>query len=143
MAIDDGAAVHERLGTAADEIANTSVGWFPSYTWQLVVFPFFAAMGLFILMFLWRQFTSTANRLCVLAALACLALAVGMDYFEGLENGYQWLINQTGWRLNVIQHFSKSAEEFLEMYAMTLLLISSIAHLVDQVRTIKLEFHKY
>ncbi len=142
MAIDDGTAVHERLGTAADTVAYKSVGWFPSYTWQLVIFPFFAGMGLFILMFLWRQFTSTANRMRVLAALACLALAVGMDFFEGLENGYQWLINQTGWRSNTIEHFSKSIEEFLEMFAMTLLLISFIAHLAGQVRNIKLEFHK-
>ena len=141
LAIDDGAAVHERLGTTADTVADQSVGWFPSYTWQLVVLPFFAAMGLFMLLFLWRQLGSMANRLRILAALGCLALAVGMDFFEGLENGYQWLVQQSGSRPQTIRHFSKSIEEFLEMFAMTLLLISFIAHLADQTRTIKLEFH--
>jgi len=140
MAVDDGAAIHERLGTAVDQKAGGSVAWFPSYTWQLVVLPLFAAMGLFILWFVWGQLPSTQNRLRLLAALSCLGLAVGLDFVEGLDNGYRWLAHQTGWRTNTIAHFSKSLEEFLEMFAMTLLLISFIAHLATISNRLTLHF---
>jgi len=131
MAIDDGAAIHERVGTAADKTAGSSIAWFPSYTWQLVVLPLFVVMGLFVLWFVWRQLPSIQNRLRLLIALSCLGLAVGLDFVEGLDNGYQWLSQQTGWRTTTIAHFSKSLEEFLEMFAMTLLLIIFMSHLAN------------
>jgi len=129
MAIDDGAAIHERLGTAADTVATGFVSWFPSYTWHLVVLPAFAAMGVFILVFIWRQLPNRENRIRLLAAIACLGLAVVLDFVEGLDDGYRWLSAHTGWPTNAIAHFSKSLEEFLEMLAITLLLVTCLAHL--------------
>lgn len=142
MAIDDGAAVHERLGTAADDVADKSVGWFPSYTWQLVVLPFFALMGLFILYFLWRQLPDPNSRIRLIAAMACLGLAVALDFVEGLENGYHWLTQQSGWRTQTIAHFSKSLEEFLEMFAMTLLLLNFVAHLSNLTQRLTFHFQR-
>jgi len=127
MAIDDGAAVHERVGTAFQEFGT--ITGFPSYTWQIVFGPVFAAMGVFIMYFLWRELPTWPERIRIAAALGCFALAVGLDFVEGLSDGYAGIIQQTGWAKPAIEHFSKSAEEFLEMLGMTLFLVAFVAHL--------------
>ena len=53
MAVDDGAEVHERLGTTLNE--STSLDFFPSYAWQVLFLPIFGALGLFTLVFLWNK----------------------------------------------------------------------------------------
>jgi hypothetical protein len=61
MAIDDGSSLHERLGTAIENIQDSGSGdsWaaalldvFPSYAWQVFLLPLFGALGLFMLFFL-------------------------------------------------------------------------------------------
>ncbi len=71
MAADDGAAIHERLGStfelmaksANTETGNTLLAYFPSYAWQIVVLPFYAAMGLFMLLFYIKHLKMTC--LCI------------------------------------------------------------------------------
>ena len=150
MAIDDGALLHERAGTVferllsgdADSGAATSLGsrWletFPSYAWQIVVGPFFVLLGLFCLVFLWRELAGRRARLLVVVALACFASAVGLDFVEGLEPDHPWNLytriteavdfgDYTEYRFgreafDTLRHFSKSIEEFLEMLGNTLL----------------------
>lgn len=138
MAVDDGALVHERLGTAAKEIfvtapsAQVSTGWitkvlglFPSYTWQIVLVPFFAISGLFVFFFLRSELKRKDLRRLVLVGLLCLIVAVGLDFIEGLSVPHSWNIQARmadayGLDLYTIQHFSKSLEEFIEMVGMTL-----------------------
>lgn len=127
MAVDDGAAVHERLGSAFKQ--NNDMGGFPSYAWQMLLLPFFAGMGVFILFFLWRELPRARDRWLVAAAIGCFATAVAMDFVEGMEDGYRWLIDSFGWRKTTIAHFSKSIEEFIEMLGMTLLLITFLSHI--------------
>ena len=131
MAMDDGAKIHERLGTWSKSFTATSsaVDAYPSYAWQLILGPFFAAMGLFLLVFLWIELTEPMHRLGIIAALACLTLAVGLDVLEGLEGGYGWLAQSSGLRLKMLEHFSRSLEECLEMLGMSLFLIVFLAHL--------------
>ena len=121
MVIDDGAMVHERIGSAFKQ-ANRDIE-LPSYTWQFVVAPLFIMMGVFMLGFLWKQGSSKVKRSWLLAALLCLALALVMDYVEGLDEGYRLLVEHLGWTEKTIAHFSKSIEEFLEMLGMSFLLI--------------------
>jgi hypothetical protein len=151
LAIDDGAFVHEIVGTWSDmALRTTAIGSrvlevFPSYRWQLVFMPVFACMGLFIFVFLLRQLRGWQPKATVLFALGCLATAVFIDFFEGLQpdhplNPYTAIAST--WHLDywtarsfgetpygTLLHLSKSFEECLEMFAMTLLLVVFLQHL--------------
>ena len=145
MAVDDGAKVHERLGTAfrisqsgaADGLGGAVLSAFPSYAWQVLFLPFFAALGAFTLVFLWVELDSRALRWLVVLAIACFAVAVGLDFVEGLDrehpwNLYRWIAERwaiepfTRERFGVsafraLRHFSKSIEESIEMLGNSLL----------------------
>ncbi len=158
MAADDGAAVHERIGSAFKDIQEaaaegqeaTTLGgrmleFFPSYPWQVVFLPVFGAMGLFILVFLWRELGDRLGRGLLVVALSCLALAIGLDFVEGLESDHPLnlytviantfdLDNFTQQRFDrppytALRHFSKSIEEVTEMFAMTLLWVAFLRYL--------------
>ncbi|MGB5721450.1 MAG: hypothetical protein WBM34_12225 [Woeseiaceae bacterium] len=153
MAIDDGAQFHERIGTSVktllhgeDYDSGTRVaGFFPSYAWQLVFLPIFAAFGLFILWFLNKELQSARDKMLVVAAIGLLVLAVVADFFEGLDidssfNLHGWI--KATWDLSEYQvrHYSKSIEEFMEMLAMTLLWVVLLRHLVRIAPRIELQF---
>lgn len=138
MAIDDGSMVHERIGSAVDEAVG--VGAFPSYAWQLVVAPAFAAMGMFMLYFLWKELPRPQERWLVVAAIGCFSLAVAMDFVEGLPDGYRWLIDNWGWRKSTTTHFSKSFEEFIEMLGMSILLVVFLGHLARSTGELVVRF---
>ena len=127
MVIDDGAMVHERIGSAFKK-ANQEVE-LPSYAWQFVMAPLFVLMGIFMAGFLWKLGGRQVKRGWLLAALACLGLAVAMDYVEGMDSGYSLLVEGLGWPEKTIAHFTKSIEEFLEMLGMTFLLILFLNYL--------------
>ena len=60
MAVDDGAQIHERLGTVFKktmEQAGNNLDFFPSYTWQIIFLPVFVGLGVFTYYFLWNQLT--------------------------------------------------------------------------------------
>lgn len=129
MAIDDGAKIHERIGTAVNEMAPSEELFdFPSYTWQLVFGPFFGAMGIFILLFLWREFRERKLRIWTIVGLSCFILATGLDFVEGLEEGYTWLVDTYSLNKRAVEHFSRALEEFLEMLGTTFFLISFLHH---------------
>lgn len=138
MCIDDGAMVHERIGTAVKN--STGIGRYPSYAWQYVLLPFFALMGVFMLWFLWREMPRTADRARVAAAIGLFVLAVAMDFVEGMDEGYRWLSAAAGWDAGTIRHFSKSLEEFLEMVGMSILLATFIGYLAAIVPRLEVRF---
>ena len=147
LSADDGAMIHERLGTLAEKAyksdkysySESLLGriqeLFPSYEWQLVALPFLVAAGLFMLFFLWREFNTRGERLLLFTAAACMALAVGLDFVEGLEfnhplNVAAWFGGTFDFTIHSVKHFSKSLEEFLEMVAMSVLLMLFLRHLI-------------
>jgi len=159
LAIDDGAMVHERLGTAAEAMAGEEtalsglLAMFPSYTWQVVVGPLLGALGLFMVLFLWHQVPD--YRSFLLVAMALVVVAVGLDFIEGLEDEHAWnlyaitaeryplddytrkVFGATG--LQTLQHFSRSIEEVLEIFANTLLwavLLIGLSHQAAEVRLV-------
>ncbi len=160
LAFDDGAHIHERVGTWFDEAGEASalgtwmLDMFPSYRWQIVFMPAFAFMGLFIFGFLLRELRGWRPKVVVLVAFACLATAVLMDFFEGLTpehalNPYTALTNM--WHLDywtarsfgenpydTLLHFSRSLEECLEMFAMTLLWLVFLQRLTQVADGIRL-----
>jgi len=156
MAVDDGAKVHERIGSTLGDVFEDSslVEVFPSYGWQLFVMPLFAVAGLLLLLFLWRELTDRRGRVLLLAALTCLTLAVGLDFIEGLDEEHSWNLHAQldrglGWDetteewfgksgFEAVVHFSKSVEEFLEMLANTLLWVAFLRHLTGMCAEIRL-----
>ncbi len=147
MSADDGAKIHERFGTmfkqsyGSGKYADSSglldqlQQLFPSYEWHLAALPLLVGAGLFMLFFLWREFHTRGERLTLFAAAACMALAVGLDFIEGLEdehawNAYVWVHNVFDLRGSFIRHFAKSLEEFLEMLAISLLLMLFLCNLI-------------
>jgi hypothetical protein len=150
MAVDDGALLHERAGTLFSQIhsedapggAITDVGSslldaFPSYAWQIVALPIFVVLGIFTSAFLWRELPARRMRITVAIAMFCFVIAVSLDFVEGLDEEHPWNLatllvdsvdfgDWTQYRFraepfDTVRHFSKSAEEFLEMLANTLL----------------------
>jgi hypothetical protein len=131
LAIDDGSKMHERVGTAfrtftkgedAAAWGDRLWGFFPSYAWQVILGPMFALMGLFLVLFLNRVLATRGQFALAMAAVALLAAAVGLDFVEGVEGGHQWIEEALGASPYKVRHYSKSLEETIEMFAMTLFL---------------------
>jgi hypothetical protein len=107
--------------------------------------PAFGLAGLLILVFLWRELGETGAFLGVLTALSCWVVAVGLDFFEGLDQAhpwtvYVWIINRfdlidftarhfDSLPFDTVRHFSMSLEEFLEMLGMTMFWTVFLRHL--------------
>ena len=150
MSADDAAEIHERLGSTFKELLQTGEqetstallvqvqGLFPSYDWQLVALPLLAGAGLFMMIFLLTEFRDRKSRVILFSAVSIMAIAVLLDFFEGLDEDHAW--NLHGWIQEsftlseyTVRHFSKSIEEFLEMCSISLLLMLFTAHLIDRV----------
>jgi hypothetical protein len=164
MAIDDGSSLHERLGQAFEDIQESGSGgsWgaavldiFPSYAWQVCLLPLFGALGIFTLVFLWRELSEPRSRALVAAAIGCLVVAVGLDFVEGLDPDHPWnvytrLSERFGLEgltteaydspYEVLRHFSKSIEESLETLAMTVLWIVLLRHWIRSAGDLRMRF---
>jgi len=159
MAADDGAEIHERLGSVFSEL-NSSSGrgspddlsvqlqsMFPSYEWQLVLLPLLAGAGLFMLIFLSRELRDRTGRVLLFLAAGFMTIAVGLDFIEGLEDFHPWNAQvwiREGFDLSkyTVRHFAKSLEEFLEMLAISLLLILFIRYFIQAVDSrLLVDFH--
>jgi len=153
MAVDDGVQLHETVGAVVDHFGDLT---FPSYAWQFVILPFFLALGLYILVFLWWVLERRSARLLVLAALGCFGIAVGLDFVEGLDRDHAW--NITAWladnielgdyteyrfrenAYDTLQHFAKSIEEFLEMLANTIFWYVFLGYLPEVFGELRVRF---
>ncbi len=153
MAMDDGAKFHERVGSSVRTLIHdanpgtdpTMIGFFPSYGWLLVFVPIFGAFGLFLLWFLNRELKSAVEKIKVVAAIGLLVIAVLVDFVEGLEpthalNLHASISGAFAWDFDIVRHYSKSLEEFLEMLAMTLLWVVFLRHLMTTTAEIRLRF---
>lgn len=143
LSADDGAAIHEHLGGGLKKtpVIGDLIGAYPSYSWHIVILPFFVAMGLFMLIFLWKELAHRNEKIGILAAFSCLALAVGQDFIEGTINEYDWFALTYNLEPYTILHFAKSLEESLEMLGMTIFLVVFLSHLMRNFRIITLKFH--
>lgn len=140
LSADDAAQIHERLGTAFDarrpELGFVSL--FPGYGWQLAVLPLLVLAGLLMVWFLWNELAMPYARILLLMAPGIMALAVGLDFIEGLEhehpwNFYTWLSERWQVSPKTIRHFAKVIEEFLEMLSISLLLMLFAQRLLQAV----------
>lgn len=164
MAVDDGAKVHERLGSAYEEAREEAVEEgadpglferFPSYAWQFVVLPVLGGSGLVALGFLWVVVGTASRRRMVAGALGCFLVAVGLDFVEGLERDHSWNLyglvareaafDELAFRwfdeptFEVLDHFSRSFEEAIEITGMALLWAVLAGHLAEAVEVLRLD----
>lgn len=144
MGIDDAIKFHERMGTAfktlisrsantsGPGILNSAHNAFPSYSWQMIFGPLFMAMGIFMLWFLWKEFSLRKYRFLFLAAIWLYILAVGLDFVEGLDGKFFEDVGIAGFFSTEdfrIRHMSKALEEFLEMLGTTIFLTVFLKYL--------------
>jgi len=133
LAVDDGNQIHERIGITLEMMAQgkevaSAPFQFPSYTWQLVYGPFLGTMGVFIFIFSWKNLKDRTLRLLLVFALGCYAVAVGLDFIQGLENGVKFFAEAFSLSLETFLHFMKVFEEFLETLGTTFFLICFLKH---------------
>jgi len=152
MAIDDGAQLHERIGTAA--AASSGLSAFPSFTWQPLFAPALGVLLLASAVFLWTQEPSVLTRLAIVVAIGLFGVAFLLDFFEGLPiahpaNIYTELVlrfdladftqAQFAQRpYDTLLHFSRALEETAEMLAGTLLWAVMLSHAGAVVATLQI-----
>lgn len=136
LSLDDGSRLHERVGawvaesySQTDSLAGAIVDANPSYTWHVVMGPFFALGGLFVLGFVMAQLADRRQRLLFGAGVACFVISQGMDFLEGMDAVVEGLRAALEVETYDVTHFAKSAEEFIEMLGQTLILVVFVRHL--------------
>jgi hypothetical protein len=148
LAADDGAKIHERVGPVARDLAARApagempwyghyIDWVGGYTWHAVVLPFFVLIGIGLFVFCWKQFRNPFLRGMLFLACMLMAVAVGLDYFEG------WFRNVpgdtfAGWDRYTVSHFQKATEEFLEMTASCVLFYVFSTHCLSVFQHVEL-----
>ncbi|MCP4268735.1 MAG: hypothetical protein GY777_24670 [Candidatus Brocadiaceae bacterium] len=144
LGIDDALRFHERIGTAfkvlfyeSNRTSDSGIfsyicEYFPSYLWQAVFGPFFVSAGIFIVWFLWKELHSKKLWFWFLVGIGLYAVAVGLDYVEGLPDkpyekmGIAGFFSTSNYRIG---HMSKALEEFLEMLGTTIFLVVFLKNL--------------
>ncbi len=127
ISADDAAKLHERLGTQFrvkyEYLAQTELEtWFPSWSWQLFIAPFFIAIGAYIYYFLWSALAARL-RIWVTFGFTLLAVAVAMDFVEGMPNQNS----------DSVAHLLRLTEELLEMFGTTVFLSVFLSTLNDHI----------
>jgi len=152
LGIDDAIKFHERMGTAYhvllfdDDSSSANEGmlgylydFFPSYTWQMVFGPFFMAIGIFIIWFLWKSLEPRRLWNWFLVGIGMYAVAIGLDFVEGLDSEpYEGIAAFFSTEEYRIEHLSKTLEEFLEMLGTTIFLIVFLKNIFNQSREWKI-----
>ncbi len=171
MTLDDGNQLHERFGTLFGTLARRAsepgegltltgkiLDFFPSYHWQVLFLPMFAAAGLFILYFLWREVDDRSSRRLVVAAIVLFIVAVGLDFIEGLSSDHRLNIyrtiadrydlsefTQARFRhtpYETLVHFSKSIEECIEMMGNSFLWMVFLRQFVRIAADLRVRFQR-
>jgi hypothetical protein len=147
LGIDDAIKFHERMGTAfkvilfkdndtsSSGVLGSIYDVFPSYTWQMIFGPFFMAIGIFIVWFLWKELSSKKLWDWFLVGIGLYVLAVGLDFVEGLDSEpYEGIAAFFSTEEYRIEHLSKTLEEFLEMIGTTIFLIVFLKNIFNLYR---------
>ncbi len=124
FAFDDALSLHEYIGSFVGEIffENST----DSYYWQVTFVPIFAILGLYVVSFLFLELKKEKCRKCIIAifiGFGLYALAVGLDYYEGLDPSFSYVMDRTNYfSYRDITHVLRGLEEAIEMFGATLIL---------------------
>ena len=124
FALDDALSLHEYIGSFIGERFFKHAT--NSYYWQITFLPMFAIVGLYVFIFLFFEFKKNRCTKCMLAIFlgyTCYAVAVGMDYYEGLKPSFSYVMDRTDYfSYRDIVHVLRVFEEAIEMLGATLIL---------------------
>ena len=133
LGIDDAAQIHERFSTFINDSLAASGGnafisalmeMLPSYHWQLFFLPVFLVVGLVMMIFLYQELRQYKALTVFIAGIACYAIAVGLDYIDGIPRNYTYLQQYIPMTVKELMHLSRALEEFLEMLGTTFFMAS-------------------
>jgi hypothetical protein len=129
MSADEASQIHERLGTISAKYFE-SLDEYMSYTWQIVLGPFFVLAGIGMCFFFYKEFSTWRKRLLIIAALGCLAFAVGLDVLEGKDGAYDYIAGIFSFDAKAFDHAMRVTEETLEMFGITIFLFTFLRELL-------------
>ena len=136
MSIDDVSQFHERVATAwahyarsADNSISSSLASnFESYYWQLLFLPIFGSIAFAMLYVIKTEFVNKKAQYFFIIGLACFVFAVALDYIDGVDRYYDYIIKQFGFNFKVLEHFSRAVEEMVEMIGLGFILTALLLH---------------
>ena len=136
MSMDDTSQLHERIATAWANYANSSngtlsstlAGNFESYYWQLLFLPIFGLIGFVMLYVIKTEFKNSLAKKLFIAGLCCFVLAVALDYIDGVDRYYDFIIQNTSIQFKALEHLSRAVEEMIEMIGLGFILTSLLLH---------------
>jgi len=136
MSVDDTSQFHERVATVwaghAKTIENSTasnlINNFESYYWQLLFLPLFSAIGLTMLYVIKTEFKVKQAQLFFIAGLSCFVFAVTLDYVDGVDSYYEYVIEKTAVNFQALEHFSRAIEEMIEMIGLGFILSALLLH---------------
>ena len=136
MSMDDTSQFHERIATAwanyakssNDTLSSTLAGNFESYYWQLLFLPIFGSIGFVMLYVIKTEFKNALAQKLFIAGLCCFVLAVALDYIDGVDRYYEFIIQNTSIQFKALEHLSRAVEEMTEMIGLGFILTSLLLH---------------
>jgi hypothetical protein len=148
LSMDDGAKIHERLGSFFRELTEEGDGIFwvfqdllesaSTYSWQIFVLPVFLFVGFFMLLWGYQHVKNTKTHGWILLGGVSIAVALSLDYFEGLVDNDVIDLSDRAFSEYTIEHYQRVAEEFLEMTGFICILHGLWIHLLSLVPGLKL-----
>lgn len=134
LGLDDGSAIHERVGSALE----SELSFFPSYAWQIVFVPIFAAAALVTLHVVWSQRRVPWTLALFVGGLACFVLGVVLDYVEGREGLFDDISSGLGIDYSTVSHYNRVLEEFVEDLGSTFFLLTFLRLLLVTAAPLRL-----
>ena len=148
LSADDGARIHERAGPFFKDLTQNGIAGFQvfggvlessaTYSWQIFVLPIFLFVGFFMLIWGHQHIGNKQVKRWVLLGAGCIAVAIALDYFEGLVKYKVISLDDRVLSAETIEHFQRVIEEFLEMTGFILALRGLSAHLFELMDTSRL-----
>ena len=149
LSMDDGAKIHERLGSFFRELTEEGEGIFwvfqdvldsaSTYSWQVFVLPVFLFVGFFMLLWGYQHVRNLGTQRWVFFGSVCIALAIGVDYFEGLVDNEVVSLEGRAFSEDTIAHYQRVIEEFLEMSGFIAVLRGLWIYLLSISNTLKID----
>lgn len=134
MSIDDTSQFHERVATVwalhakTTATASSLINNFESYYWQLLFLPIFAFIGFAMLYVIKTEFKVKQAQWFFIVGLSCFVFAVALDYIDGVDSYYEYVIERTGVNFQSLEHFSRAVEEMTEMIGLGFILTALLLH---------------
>lgn len=147
LSVDDGSRIHERLGSFFKDLTEEGAGIFwvfqdllesaSTWGWQVFVLPIFLFMGFFMLLWGYQHVRNTETQKWVLLGALCIAMAIALDYVEGLIE-YEVVSLEDRWLSEeMLHHYQRVVEEFLEMTGFIMVIRGLWTYLLNQAETLE------